>query len=91
MNTADICDSAEITRIFEQYQPGRGDAFGCGKSCGPVRLPGQQHLFETNIVGTYALLEVARKYWSALGEDKKNNFRFHHISTDEVYGRFTAS
>ncbi len=48
-------------------------------------ITGPAAFIETNIVGTYVLLEVARKYWSALGEDK-NNFRFHHISTDEVYG-----
>lgn len=49
-------------------------------------ITGPAAFIETNIVGTYVLLEVARKYWSALGEDKKNSFRFHHISTDEVYG-----
>ncbi|MEX8985155.1 GDP-mannose 4,6-dehydratase, partial [Salmonella enterica] len=82
---ADICDSAEITRIFEQYQP---DAVMhlAAESHVDRSITGPAAFIETNIVGTYALLEVARKYWSALGEDKKNNFRFHHISTDEVYG-----
>lgn len=41
---------------------------------------------QTNIVGTYTLLEVARQYWNQLHSDKKDAFRFHHISTDEVYG-----
>ncbi|ECI5830473.1 NAD-dependent epimerase/dehydratase family protein [Salmonella enterica subsp. enterica] len=82
---ADICDSAEITRIFEQYQP---DAVMhlAAESHVDRSITGPAAFIETNIVGTYVLLEVARKYWSALGEDKKNNFRFHHISTDEVYG-----
>ncbi|ECI3443353.1 dTDP-glucose 4,6-dehydratase [Salmonella enterica subsp. houtenae] len=82
---ADICDSAEITRIFEQYQP---DAVMhlAAESHVDRSITGPAAFIETNIVGTYVLLEVARKYWSALGEDKKNSFRFHHISTDEVYG-----
>ncbi|EAA8312073.1 dTDP-glucose 4,6-dehydratase [Salmonella enterica subsp. enterica serovar Sarajane] len=82
---SDICDSAEITRIFEQYQP---DAVMhlAAESHVDRSITGPAVFIETNIVGTYVLLEVARKYWSALGEDKKNNFRFHHISTDEVYG-----
>lgn len=81
----DICDSVEITRIFEQYQP---DAVMhlAAESHVDRSITGPAAFIETNIVGTYILLEVARKYWSALGEDKKNNFRFHHISTDEVYG-----
>ncbi|ECQ6418770.1 dTDP-glucose 4,6-dehydratase [Salmonella enterica subsp. enterica serovar Amsterdam] len=82
---ADICVSAEITRIFEQYQP---DAVMhlAAESHVDRSITGPAAFIETNIVGTYVLLEVARKYWSALDEDKKNNFRFHHISTDEVYG-----
>ncbi len=51
-------------------------------------VTGPAAFIETNIVGTYVLLGW-RKYWSALGEDK-NNFRFHHISTDESLRRFTA-
>ena len=46
--------------------------------------PGE--FIQTNIVGTYVLLEEARDYWSNLDSDKKDNFRFHHVSTDEVYG-----
>lgn len=49
-------------------------------------ITGPAAFIETNIVGTYVLLEAARNYWSALDGDKKNSFRFHHISTDEVYG-----
>jgi len=49
-------------------------------------ITGSAAFVETNIIGTYQLLEAARQYWNDLAEDKKQNFRFHHISTDEVYG-----
>jgi dTDP-glucose 4,6-dehydratase len=49
-------------------------------------ITGPAAFIETNIVGTYVLLEAARKYWSQLDETRKAAFRFHHISTDEVYG-----
>jgi dTDP-glucose 4,6-dehydratase len=49
-------------------------------------IDGPAAFIETNIVGTYTLLESARKYWLALEAEKKAVFRFHHISTDEVYG-----
>ena len=49
-------------------------------------ITGPAAFIETNIVGTYVLLEAARAYWSTLDEQAKKAFRFHHISTDEVYG-----
>lgn len=49
-------------------------------------IDGPAAFIETNIVGTYTLLEAARAYWSELADKKKTAFRFHHISTDEVYG-----
>ena len=49
-------------------------------------IDGPSAFIETNIVGTYILLETARAYWNQLSESKKSGFRFHHISTDEVYG-----
>jgi len=49
-------------------------------------IDGPGEFIQTNIVGTYELLEEARDYWSNLDSDKKDNFRFHHVSTDEVYG-----
>lgn len=72
---ADICDSAEITRIFEQYQP---DAVMhlAAESHVDRSITGPAAFIETNIVGTYALLEVARKYWSALAKIKKIIFVF---------------
>lgn len=49
-------------------------------------ITGPAAFIETNIVGTYVLLETARQYWSSLDSARKATFRFHHISTDEVYG-----
>src|SRR5690606_21013201 len=49
-------------------------------------IDGPAAFIETNIVGTYVLLEVAREYWRSLDGEKAKRFRFHHISTDEVYG-----
>lgn len=82
---ADICDKAAMERIFSEHKP---DAV--------MHLAAESHVdrsitapaafIETNIVGTYVLLEVARAYWSKLDDSVKAAFRFHHISTDEVYG-----
>ena len=82
---ADICDAAAMARIFAQHQP---DAVMhlAAESHVDRSITGPAAFIETNIVGTYVLLEAARNYWSALDGDKKNSFRFHHISTDEVYG-----
>ena len=82
---ADICDRTEVERIFHQYQP---DAVMhlAAESHVDRSIDGPSIFIETNIVGTYQLLEASRKYWNNLKKDKKNNFRFHHISTDEVYG-----
>jgi len=81
----DICNQAELTRIFSQFQP---DVV--------MHLAAESHVdrsiadasafIHSNVVGTYILLEVARIYWELLNEGKKRSFRFHHISTDEVYG-----
>lgn len=81
----DICDRCEVERVFEQYQPDLVMHLAA-ESHVDRSIDGSQAFIETNIVGTYTLLEVARKYWAKLPEDKKSQFRFHHISTDEVYG-----
>ena len=80
-----ICNIKELSRVLEQHQP---DAI--------MHLAAESHVdrsidssavfIETNIVGTYTLLEAARIYWSNLSAERKMAFRFHHISTDEVYG-----
>ena len=82
---ADICDAAAMARIFAEHKP---DAVMhlAAESHVDRSITGPADFIETNIVGTYVLLEAARAYWSALDEDAKQAFRFHHISTDEVYG-----
>ncbi|CAM3712368.1 dTDP-glucose 4,6-dehydratase [Rahnella victoriana] len=80
-----ICDRGSVDRILNEFQP---DAV--------MHLAAESHVdrsidapgsfIETNVIGTYTLLEASRKYWNTLAEDRKHTFRFHHISTDEVYG-----
>ena len=81
----DICNRAELDRVLAQHQP---DAIMhlAAESHVDRSIDGPAEFIETNIVGTYTLLEAARNYWNTLPEAKKANFRFHHISTDEVYG-----
>ncbi|WP_323754004.1 dTDP-glucose 4,6-dehydratase [Marinobacter sp.] len=81
----DICNRTEIDRVLSQYQP---DAIMhlAAESHVDRSIDGPAEFIETNIVGTYTLLEATRQYWLALDGEKKANFRFHHISTDEVYG-----
>lgn len=81
----DICDSAELARVFKDHQP---DAVMhlAAESHVDRSIDGPSAFIQTNIVGTYTLLEAARSYWNKLDENKKDRFRFHHISTDEVYG-----
>ncbi|QGW15574.1 MULTISPECIES: dTDP-glucose 4,6-dehydratase [Leclercia] len=81
----DICNRAELDRVFATHQP---DAVMhlAAESHVDRSITGPADFIETNIVGTYTLLEAARAYWSELDESRKQAFRFHHISTDEVYG-----
>jgi dTDP-glucose 4,6-dehydratase len=81
----DICDRAALERVFSEHQP---DAVMhlAAESHVDRSIDGPAAFIETNIVGTYTLLEVARGYWNQLNDDNKAAFRFHHISTDEVYG-----
>ncbi|MBT3816489.1 MAG: dTDP-glucose 4,6-dehydratase [Methylococcales bacterium] len=81
----DICNRDGIDRLLTHYQP---DAIMhlAAESHVDRSIDGPAEFIETNIIGTYTLLEAARSYWSSLPTDKKNTFRFHHISTDEVYG-----
>jgi dTDP-glucose 4,6-dehydratase len=82
---ADICDADEIKRIFNKYQPDVVMHLAA-ESHVDRSIDGPGEFIQTNIVGTYALLEEARDYWSNLEGNKKDIFRFHHVSTDEVYG-----
>lgn len=82
---ADICDKKAMQALFHQYKP---DAvMHLAAESHVDRSIHAAHIFiETNIVGTYTLLEESRQYWQSLTGAKKEVFRFHHISTDEVYG-----
>ena len=82
---ADICNPQDINRIFEKHQP---DAIMhlAAESHVDRSISGPAAFIQTNIIGTYNLLETAKKYWLTLSGEKKQNFRFHHVSTDEVYG-----
>lgn len=82
---ADICDSEAIVHIFKKHQPDVVMHLAA-ESHVDRSITGPAEFIETNIIGTYVLLEVARKYWSELVETRRSLFRFHHISTDEVYG-----
>lgn len=81
----DICNRAELDRVFTQYQPDTVMHLAA-ESHVDRSIDGPAAFIETNIVGTYTLLEAARNYWNGLPDEKKSAFRFHHISTDEVYG-----
>jgi len=81
----DICDSKELKRVFNLYQPDIVMHLAA-ESHVDRSIDGPGEFIQTNIVGTYILLEEARSYWSGLDDDKKDDFRFHHVSTDEVYG-----
>jgi len=81
----DIRDINELQRVFDQHQP---DAIMhlAAESHVDRSIDGPADFIQTNIVGTFNLLDVAKKYWDGLTGDKKTSFRFHHVSTDEVYG-----
>ncbi|ERI51897.1 dTDP-glucose 4,6-dehydratase [Pseudomonas sp. EGD-AK9] len=82
---ADIADSAQVAQTLAEFQP---DAIMhlAAESHVDRSIDGPAAFIQTNIVGTYALLESTRAYWLGLNEERKAAFRFHHISTDEVYG-----
>jgi dTDP-glucose 4,6-dehydratase len=81
----DICDQKQLTRIFNEHKPDCVMHLAA-ESHVDRSIDGPSAFVETNIVGTYSLLEAARNYWLSLEGSKKDYFRFHHISTDEVYG-----
>jgi len=81
----DICNVNEVRRVFNKYQPDIVMHLAA-ESHVDRSIDGPGEFIQTNIVGTYVLLEQAREYWSSLESGKKSSFRFHHVSTDEVYG-----
>ena len=82
---ADICNRGALEAIFDAEEP---DAVMhlAAESHVDRSIDGPSDFIQTNVVGTFTLLEVARAYWQSLGDERKQGFRFHHISTDEVYG-----
>lgn len=82
---ADICNRGALEAIFDAEQP---DAVMhlAAESHVDRSIDGPGDFIQTNMVGTFILLEAARTYWLSLGDERKQGFRFHHISTDEVYG-----
>tara|TARA_B100000963_G_scaffold361702_1_gene398801 strand:+ start:1200 stop:2237 length:1038 start_codon:yes stop_codon:yes gene_type:complete len=82
---ADICNKAELKHIFNSYEPNFVMHLAA-ESHVDRSIDSPDNFIQTNIVGTYNLLEIARDYWNDMGIKKKSSFRFHHISTDEVYG-----
>jgi dTDP-glucose 4,6-dehydratase len=85
-----ICDKDGIKRVFDTYKP---DAIMhlAAESHVDRSIDGPADFIQTNIVGTCNLLEVARSYWTQLDEQGQATFRFHHVSTDEVYGDLDAT
>ncbi len=81
----DICERILLDDAFARHQP---DAVMhlAAESHVDRSIDGPGDFIQTNVVGTYALLEAARGYWSALPGERRTGFRFHHVSTDEVYG-----
>ena len=82
---ADICDAKAMSEAFEQFQPSAVMHLAA-ESHVDRSIDGPSDFIQTNIVGTSVLLEAARAYWSSLTGSAKQAFRFHHISTDEVFG-----
>lgn len=81
----DICDQSKISELLHSFQP---DIIMhlAAESHVDRSITGSSDFIQTNIIGTYSLLEATRHYYQKLNDDKKSTFRFHHISTDEVYG-----
>ncbi|EHU1619228.1 dTDP-glucose 4,6-dehydratase [Acinetobacter baumannii] len=81
----DICDRTALDELFKSFQPDVVMHLAA-ESHVDRSISGPYAFIETNIIGTYQMLEASRTYWLTLNGSKKETFRFHHISTDEVYG-----
>ena len=86
---ADICDPGAIRRIFEDTKPDVVMHLAA-ESHVDRSIDGPGTFLETNVTGTFVLLEAARRHWAALENDARARFRFHHVSTDEVFGSLGA-
>ena len=81
----DICDADEVARLFEEYLPS-GVYHLAAESHVDRSIDGPGAFVQTNVVGTFTLLDAARRHWAGLAEADRRAFRFLHVSTDEVYG-----
>ncbi len=81
----DICDFPEMERVFSDHKPDKVMHLAA-ESHVDRSIDGPAEFIQANVFGTYVMLETARRYWQSLQDDAKSSFRFHHISTDEVYG-----
>ena len=86
----DIGDSALVSSLLRQYQP-RAVLNFAAESHVDRSIHGPEDFIQTNVVGTFHLLESVRAYWGGLTGDQKENFRFFHVSTDEVYGTLSPN
>ena len=84
-SSINICNREAIEKLFIDFQPDIVMHLAA-ESHVDRSIDGPAEFIQTNIVGTYTLLEASKKYWSELTIEKKQQFRFHHVSTDEVYG-----
>jgi len=89
LEQADIRDAVEMRRLFQQYKPGKVLNLAA-ESHVDRSIDGPAAFIETNLVGTFTLLEEALRYWRALGRRERDDFRFVHVSTDEVFGSLPA-
>ncbi|CAG4894593.1 dTDP-glucose 4,6-dehydratase [Paraburkholderia saeva] len=87
---ADICDSNTMDVLLEDYQP-RAILHFAAESHVDRSIHGPRDFMQTNMMGTFALLDVARRYWSGLPGAEKDAFRFLHVSTDEVFGSLSET
>ncbi|MGH8738801.1 MAG: dTDP-glucose 4,6-dehydratase [Burkholderiales bacterium] len=86
----DICDRALVRRLFAEHRP-RAIVHFAAESHVDRSIEGPAEFVQTNVVGSFSLLEEARAHWTALPQAEKDHFRFLHVSTDEVYGSLGAS
>lgn len=86
----DICDRAALDELFATHKP-RAVVHFAAESHVDRSIHGPAEFIETNIVGTFTLLEAARAYWGSLEEPAKSEFRFLHVSTDEVFGSLSET
>lgn len=85
LEQVDICDENALNALFAKHQPSAVMHLAA-ESHVDRSISGPADFIQTNIVGTYQLLEASRHYWNSLEDEQRQGFRFHHISTDEVYG-----